>query len=553
VSDVPEVAAEDVMEDTPEAVATPEPTPEPPARGPWAWLKRSLARIPVPRPKTRRGAIILILITVGVGVVFAVGGSWVANYTESASFCTLCHTMTPQKKAYEASPHASVECGECHVTPGLAGFVSAKLAGTRELYALVTNTYPRPIPPIEHDKLPTADVTCLRCHTLEQITKDSGPSKLVLRTSFDTDEANSRKDLAVLLRPANDGTADARGVHFHVSQALTYTSPDAHEQTIDSVEYRDPKTGELEQFIAVLQVRESISAGRDLERLKATQQVRTMDCRDCHNRVGHAVPTANDAIDASMAAGKIDPSLPYVKRTSLDLVKQQYPSTGAGAEAVDGLSSFYKTKYPLVAKTKSAAIANATAELQRIYTLIDTPEMAVGSMTYPNNIGHQDGPGCFRCHDGAHFKVVKGVVTKEAIPSTCDTCHTFPQFTTAGASQAAPTNQELMSSVPVGARPASHQGSQWVFEHKTAAGTLLPDPNTCGACHKPAYCVNCHASGAIKVDHETMLLHHADSVRESGGTTSCAVCHQPVYCAQCHKGSILGPSNSRLDEPGAGR
>jgi hypothetical protein len=144
-------------------------------------------------------------------------------------------------------------------------------------------------------------------------------------------------------------------------------------------------------------------------------------------------------------------------------------------------------------------------------------------------------------------------VTKEAIPSTCDTCHTFPQFTTLGTSNAPPTNEQLLSSVPVGARPQSHQRSLWVFDHKLAASSTLPDPSTCGACHKPAYCVNCHASGAMKVNHQTMLLRHADSVRDSGGTTACAVCHQPVYCEQCHKGSSLGPSNARLDEPAAPR
>jgi hypothetical protein len=38
--------------------------------------------------------------------------------------------------------------------------------------------------------------------------------------------------------------------------------------------------------------------------------------------------------------------------------------------------------------------------------------------THPNHIGHQDGGGCFRCHDGGH-------VAKDgrAIKGDCDTCH----------------------------------------------------------------------------------------------------------------------------------
>ena len=38
--------------------------------------------------------------------------------------------------------------------------------------------------------------------------------------------------------------------------------------------------------------------------------------------------------------------------------------------------------------------------------------------TYPNHIGHQDTPGCFRCHDGEHT-AADGV----SIPQDCETCH----------------------------------------------------------------------------------------------------------------------------------
>jgi hypothetical protein len=46
------------------------------------------------------------------------------------------------------------------------------------------------------------------------------------------------------------------------------------------------------------------------------------------------------------------------------------------------------------------------------------PNMSIGWGTYPNNIGHEKFPGCFRCHDGQH-------VTKagESIGQDCGTCH----------------------------------------------------------------------------------------------------------------------------------
>ena len=40
--------------------------------------------------------------------------------------------------------------------------------------------------------------------------------------------------------------------------------------------------------------------------------------------------------------------------------------------------------------------------------------------TYPNNIGHMDSPGCFRCHDDNH-KSKDG----KTISQDCDTCHTI--------------------------------------------------------------------------------------------------------------------------------
>jgi hypothetical protein len=44
--------------------------------------------------------------------------------------------------------------------------------------------------------------------------------------------------------------------------------------------------------------------------------------------------------------------------------------------------------------------------------------MKIAWGTYPNNIGHEDFLGCFRCHDGSH-KSADGKV----IPDDCETCH----------------------------------------------------------------------------------------------------------------------------------
>ncbi len=154
--------------------------------------------------------------------------------------------------------------------------------------------------------------------------------------------------------------------------------------------------------------------------------------------------------------------------------------------------------------------------------------MKVTASTYPNNIGHLDWPGCFRCHDGGHYKVENGVATKETIPSTCNTCHTFPQIGPA------------VASLPINEPPTTHKDDPlWVFNHKTVAASLDPGGQSCGECHARDYCVNCHSTGAVSVNHDEMATNHAAVVREQGSTTSCAYCHQPVSCARCHAEPVL--------------
>ena len=507
-----------------------------PAEGFWARWKARFVKV---LPTTTRG----ILGTVGgvllLGVLGTIGGVHLVEYSESAAFCTTCHTMNPQKAAYAISPHRDVACGECHVNPGVLGFVSAKLAGTRELYALVTSTYPTPIPPIPHDELPSTAVTCEKCHTKSVLALPGQPSKLHVRASFERDESNTRNDLAVLIRPASADGPDPVSSHWHVLQDVTYTSPDEHQRVIDSVQFRDQATGELEQFIAEGQVRESINAGQDLARLTATQTTRTMDCLDCHNRVGHDSPTADRAVDAAMAEGRISPTLPFVKRNSVALLTNRYATDEEGREAISKLPDFYASKYPLVAKDQAKDIAAATKSLTAIFDLTVTSRMDVRSGTYPTNLGHQSSNGCFRCHDGAHYKVVKGQLTKETIPSTCETCHTAPQGST------------TVANVPLGARPADHTDPLWVFDHKVVAGSRTANPATCGVCHQTSYCENCHKSGAIKVSHDQMLYNHAQSAKVAGGTQACAVCHQQAYCEECHKDNVLPRSNAHLPSGGS--
>jgi len=464
------------------------------------------------------------------------------SFSETPGFCGMCHTMDPELKAYAMSPHKDVNCSECHINPGLGGFIKAKANGTKQLLHILTGQYPTPIEPPDHAEMPPVKDSCLKCHSLADITENGGPVKLVLRPRYKSDEANTRETIAIMIRPAGmgqgsgtTGTAGAaaddgvKGVHWHVQQKVTYTTSDIHSSKIDLVDLT-AKDGTVEQYIAGTQVAVSTDVKPDIERLKSSQTTKTMDCIDCHNRVGHAVPSPDRAIDEAIGAGLISTNLPFIKRDSVALLNGDYPTLEAADKAIGGLRTTYAAKYPLVVKTQAKQVTQAIDELKLQYRLIATPAMKVQAKTYPDNLGHQTSLGCFRCHDGAHYLVVKGQITNTTIPSECSTCHTFPQI---GASA---------SSFPLGSKPVTHKDKLWVFSHKLSTSSRTAAGTSCAACHKSTYCENCHQSGAIKVNHTSMLYNHASAITSAGGTQACAYCHLPVYCAKCHKGPVLDPN-----------
>jgi len=140
---------------------------------------------------------------------------------------------------------------------------------------------------------------------------------------------------------------------------------------------------------------------------------------DCHNRPSHTFQLPDRALDEAMASGHISPKLPYVKREALALIKAEYPDRDRAASAIDqGLTNFYRTKYPDVYRSSRTELQLAIEGTQQVYLRNVFPGMKVGWGTYPNNLGHQDFPGCFRCHDGNH-KAADGRV----ISQDCDSCH----------------------------------------------------------------------------------------------------------------------------------
>jgi hypothetical protein len=143
-------------------------------------------------------------------------------------------------------------------------------------------------------------------------------------------------------------------------------------------------------------------------------EIRTMDCMDCHNRPAHVFPTVNEAVEKSLAAGTLSLQLPNIKREAVKALTQKEITTDAGAP--QKIADYLRAKY-IGAPELPAAIA----EVQRIYAVTIFPERKADWRVYPNNIGHKDWPGCFRCHDDKH-KTSLGETVRS---SDCRSCHTI--------------------------------------------------------------------------------------------------------------------------------
>jgi nitrate/TMAO reductase-like tetraheme cytochrome c subunit len=507
--------------------------PAAPRRRRLARLRRVLGRIPHPPLRSRRGMFIVFVLVAGSGAAMAVGSALVIAYTDTPTFCGACHLMSPEIKAYDQSPHRQVACVDCHTEPGLDGWIQSKITGARQLYEVVTGTFPRPIPPPDHSQLPPVADTCLRCHDIAPLVAGGGPIKLILRDQYGLDQASTRQTVALVVRPSGfGGQGTPVGVHWHIASDVEFITSDPHAQTIDyvAVTYND---GTSEQFIASRAITQSDNVDADIARLTAATPEHRMDCIDCHNRVGHETPDVGQAIDQELDSGAISADLPSIKAQALARLSVLYPTQTAADNSIAGLEHFYSVNYPLVAASEAAKIQAAVSSLQTLYRLVATPDLAVSAATYPNNIGHQSSPGCFRCHDGAHYRVIDGKVTNETIPSQCSTCHTFPQI---GVNE---------SGVLIGQRPSSHDDRLWVFDHKLSVTSADPSNQSCGVCHTATYCENCHRTTAVQVSHDNMVTNHAEVIRQVGAS-ACAFCHAPAYCAQCHADPVMpvGPAGT---------
>ncbi len=405
-----------------------------------------------------------------------IGGAYGWQYTNSPQFCgTTCHTMPPEYTAYLASPHAHVDCVECHIGRGfIATQITRKASDLRHVFATVLHNYDYPIFAI--NMRPARD-TCEKCHNPDKFSDDS--LREVKR--FQDDTANTPYSIFISLKTGGGTSRQGlgKGIHWHVENRVLYYATDNLQENIPYIRVYNAD-GTYTEYT-------DIASSFSPANLKESD-LKEMDCVTCHNRVTHLVPMPEDQVDAALARGFIDKTIPDIRLKSIEVLSATYTSQQQGLNGIAGLENYYQAYYQQFYSANQAAIQTAITYLQNVYTSSVNLDQKSDWNTHPNNVGHMDFPGCFRCHDGKHMDA-----SQKAIRLECNLCHTIPVVTD-------PSKFVADVEIPRGPEPQTHLNANWIAMHNQVFNPTCSDCHTTsnpGGTDNSSFCSNSACHGTV--------------------------------------------------------
>ena len=358
---------------------------------------------------------ILVLTVINVTILTVVGYEGY-HFTDSPYFCGMvCHqVMEPEYTAYKRSAHSRIPCVDCHIGPGAQWFVRAKLSGLRQVAAVMTDSYSRPIPAPVHELRPARD-TCEQCHWPEKF--HGKKMKTFTHFSNDNQEEAQIQEIALHIGGHNPETDRFEGIHWHVSEdvEVSYLAVDRERTKIAKVRVKRPD-GTEDEF-----VKNDIEAEEGEE-----HEWRVMDCIDCHNRPTHIYDMPEEVVDFGLVSKKINGEIPGIREDSLNVLTKEYLSREEAKEnMVRDLTELLRQRDPNLPARFGDDIKRAGEYLVEAYLGNVWPETKVFWGTYKEHLGHQwadDGYGCWRCHDEEHENK-----DGETISQDCALCHDEPE------------------------------------------------------------------------------------------------------------------------------
>jgi hypothetical protein len=459
------------------------------------------------------GAAFVCLISLGIVAAEA----W--DYTNSVAFCAnTCHDVHPEEPlANQDSYHARIKCTECHMgRVSMVRGVVLKSSHIRHLPAIVFDNYERPL---VSETMRPASESCEQCHFPAAFHDDMAREI----EHFLPDATNTGKLTYLLLR-TGAGTDEAElghGIHWHVTNPVDYIATDETKQDIrwarttlpdgTTIEYNDEANPLSPEEIA-------------------QAEKRTMDCVDCHNRIGHPFPSPEKLVDEAMAKGRLSTDLPFAKREILALLTATYATQEEALAAADSLRVRYSTEFPDIAAAYAAEIDQAVQLVREFQTRLVFEEPGVTWQSFFDNTGHTNSDGCFRCHDGQHVTSDGSVIRLE-----CSLCHNIPMTVNLG-------DPPPEIAIPVLEEPESHQDTRFVSTHSFQVD------ESCADCHgevrfgtdDSSFCANssCHGHDWPTLSMDKSFAHPV-SLEGQHAEATCDSCHNgaveiPQDCAGCH-------------------
>lgn len=437
---------------------------------------KSLQRFFFPPADAPRLVRLLPYVVLGVLTMLVLtAGAYGWEYTNSPKFCgQTCHTMPPEYTAYLTSPHARIDCVDCHIGKGfIATRITRKAGDVRHVIKTAFRSYEFPI---RADDLRPARETCELCHFPEKFSDDS----LREIKHFGEDRNNTPVSIYLTLKTGGGSKRIGlgRGIHWHIENKIQYLATDPEEQHIPYVRFVDD-AGELQEYREV---------GFQIDPAQLSDEnLKEMDCITCHNRITHLIKPPVDLVEQLLARGVLSPAIPEIRRKAVEVYGASYDSMEMAMNGIAGLEGYYRVYYPDYYAEHQEQIRQAIAALQEAYRNSVFPEQKADWTTHPNNIGHEYSPGCFRCHDGKHLNQ-----QGEAIRLECNLCHSIPVV-------ADPSDFVAQIEISRGPEPQSHLNPNWISLHNQVYDA------TCASCHttenpggtdNSSFCSNsaCHGS-----------------------------------------------------------
>ena len=334
------------------------------------------------------------------------------SFMDEAEFCgTACHVMNPEWTVYQDSPHARVKCVECHVGEGVDALISSKLNGMRQMFLASFSIYNRPIPTPVHTLRPARE-TCEKCHWPDKFYG----SRLVNKVSYGMDSSSTPAYTTLNLKVDAGYAGNKAGIHWHVAKEneVRYAALGKKREKMLYVDVRQPD-GSFRRFVNE----------RYADTAEEPEEVRTLDCVDCHNRATHIYELPEHEVDRLIERGMLDRSLPFIKRESLAALIKNYPDDATAANNIERhIAEFYVRNFRDETRGNLAAVDRAVTALQDVYARNVHHEMNIEWGTYVNLLGHQHrDAGCFRCHNES-MKADDG----SFIRNDCTLCHSILSY-----------------------------------------------------------------------------------------------------------------------------